>query len=116
MKSRIILVFNLLLACIAVVELIVMLGLPGFSQETNAALFKSKCAVCHGADASGKTTMGDQLKIPDLRSAQTQAKSDVDLKNMIAKGKDRMPAYEAKLSPAQIDGLVVYIRGLGKKS
>jgi mono/diheme cytochrome c family protein len=114
--SKTILTFNLFLACIAAIEVILLFGLPGFSQETNEALFKSKCAMCHGPAASGKTAMGDKLKIPDLRTTQTQKKSDADLKNMIANGKDKMPGYKTKLTATQIDGLVVYIRSLGKKS
>lgn len=113
--SKTILLFNVLLTCIAAIEVIVMLSLPGFSQEANEALFKSQCAVCHGRDASGKTTMGDKLKIPDLRTAETQKKSDVDLKNVIVRGKNKMPAYETKLTPSQIDGLLAHIRGLAQK-
>jgi cytochrome c6 len=113
--SRTILLFNLLLICIAVIEVILMLSLPGFSQEANEALFKSKCAVCHGADASGRTTMGNKLKVPDLRTAETRKKSDADLKHVIAKGKDKMPAYETKLTAFQIDGLLAYIQGLTRR-
>ena len=60
--------------------------------------------------------MGEKLKIPDLRAADTQKKLDADLKNIISKGKDKMPGYETKLSVAQIDGLTAYIRGLGKNN
>ncbi len=106
---------NLLLACVAALEIAFMLSLPVFSQETPETLFKGKCAMCHGADASGKTSMGEKLKIPDLRAPGTQKKSDADLKSIINKGKDKMPAYETKLSAAQIDSLTAYIRGVGKK-
>lgn len=115
MKPKTILLLNLLLACVATLAIVLMLGMPAFSQETSETLFKSKCAMCHAADASGKTTMGEKLKIPDLRAPDTQKKSDADLKNIITKGKEKMPAYETKLTAAQIDGLVAYIRGLGKK-
>lgn len=116
MRPKTILLLNLLLTCIAAIEIVLILSLPAFSQETSEILFKGKCAMCHGADASGKTAMGEKLKIPDLRAPDTQKKPDADLKNLITKGKDKMPAYETKLSGAQIDGLVTYIRGLAKKS
>ena len=115
MKPRTILLLNLLLACIAALEIALMLSLPVLSQETAEALFKNKCAMCHGADASGKTPMGEKLKIPDLRAPDTQKKSDVDLKSIITRGKDKMPAYETKLNAAQVDSLTLYLRGLGKK-
>jgi len=92
-----------------------LLGNPARAQETGASLFKGKCAMCHGPDGAGKTAMGEKLKIPDLQSADVQKKSDADLKEVITKGKDKMPAYETKLSKEQIDKLVAYIRELGKK-
>jgi mono/diheme cytochrome c family protein len=114
-KPRTILLLNLLLACVGALEIALMLSLPVVSQEAPEALFKGKCAMCHGADAAGKTSMGEKLKIPDLRAPDTQKKSDADLKVIMTKGKDKMPAYETKLSSAQIDSLTAYIRGLGKK-
>jgi mono/diheme cytochrome c family protein len=100
-----------------VVMSLAMLGLPiaSIASDEGADLFKSKCAMCHGPDGSGKTLMGEKLKIPDLRSAEVQKKTDADMKAIIAKGKDKMPAYETKLSKEQIDKLVGYIRDLAKK-
>lgn len=94
-----------------------MLALPiaSFAGDDGADLFKSKCAMCHGPDGAGKTMMGEKLKIPDLHSADVQKKSDADLKALITKGKDKMPAYETKLSKEQIDCMVVFIRDLAKK-
>jgi mono/diheme cytochrome c family protein len=94
-----------------------MLALPvvATAADEGADLFKSKCAMCHGPDGAGKTMIGEKLKIPDLQSADVQKKTDADLKAIIAKGKDKMPAYDAKLSKEQIDKLVAYIRDLAKK-
>jgi mono/diheme cytochrome c family protein len=95
-----------------------MLALPvtSIAADEGASLFKSKCAMCHGPDGSGKTIMGEKLKIPDLHSADVQKKSDADLKTIITKGKDKMPAYETKLSKEQVDSLVAFIRDLAKKN
>jgi cytochrome c6 len=92
-----------------------VLAWPAAAAEDGGALFKSKCAMCHGPDGSGKTMMGEKLKIPDLHSADVQKKSDADLRALITKGKDKMPGYEGKLTKEQIDALVAFIRGLGKK-
>lgn len=89
--------------------------LSAIAADDAASLFKSKCAMCHGPDGAGKTKMGVTLKIPALFSADVQKKSDGDLQTVITKGKDKMPAYEAKLSKEQIAGLVAYIRDLAKK-
>ena len=39
-------------------------------------------------------------------------KSDTELKDVIDKGKNKMPAYGKSLKPDEIQGLVTYIRSL----
>jgi mono/diheme cytochrome c family protein len=106
---------NKLLLMAGTTGLVLMLGSLTKAQETGESLFKSKCAMCHGPDGAGKTTMGQALKIPDLHSADVQKVSDAELTTIVAKGKNKMPAYEAKLSKEQITLLVGYIRDLAKK-
>ena len=78
-----------------------------------AALFKSKCVVCHGPDGTANTPMGKKLNIKSYKSPDVQKQSDADLKNTIVNGKGKMPSYKA-LTSEQVDGLVKYIRELGK--
>ena len=96
---------------------LVMLALPitSIAADEGADLFKAKCAMCHGADASGKTAMGEKMKIRDLRSAEVQKQTDAELEGIISKGKEKMPAYGTKLSKQQIDKLVGFLREAGKK-
>jgi cytochrome c6 len=87
--------------------LAVVLALPvaGFAQGD--ALYKSKCAMCHGAD--GKKSPGH-----DLSSADVQKESDADLAAVITNGKPgKMPASKS-LSADDVKGLVTYIRTLKK--
>jgi mono/diheme cytochrome c family protein len=79
------------------------------------ASFKAKCAMCHGADAAGKTVMGEKLGIKDLRSDEVQKQSDAELAQIIAKGKAKMPAYEGKLTTDQVQNVVAFIRTAAKK-
>jgi len=98
--------------------LLLMITLAASAVAENALakdLFVSKCAICHGADGSAKTTMGKNLKIRDFHSSEVQKQSDADLKTMITKGKGKMPAFEGKLTGEQIDQLVGYIREVGKQ-
>lgn len=85
-----------------------------WSFADGAADFKTKCAMCHGADGKGDTVMGKKYGLKDLGSAEVQAKSDADLTTVIAKGKKPMQAYEDKLSKDQIADVVKYIRTLKK--
>jgi mono/diheme cytochrome c family protein len=79
------------------------------------AIYKAKCTPCHAADGSGNNVMGKKLNIRDLRSPEVQKMSDADLTGIISKGKDKMPAYEKTLKPADIAGLVGYIRSIAAK-
>jgi len=85
------------------------------AAEDGGALFKAKCAVCHGADATGKPA----LKAPSLVSEEAKKKSDADLTDMIANGgkeKKASHAFSKKgVTDDQIKALVGYIRELQKK-
>jgi mono/diheme cytochrome c family protein len=94
---------------------LLLLGAPLHAQGDGAALFKTKCAACHGADGSGDTAMGKTLKIRDLRSADVQKQTDAQLTEITTNGKGKMPAYKGKLTDEQIKQLVAVIRDLAKK-
>jgi cytochrome c6 len=82
--------------------------------DAGADTFKAKCAACHGPDGSGNTTMGKNLKLQDLGSADVQKQSDDELTTIITKGKNKMPSYDGKLTKDQISDVVKYIRSLKK--
>lgn len=91
----------------------VVLSLPLSMQAQDAsALFKSKCAGCHGADGTG-SAMGKKMGAHDFTSADVQGMSDAQLADTITNGKNKMPKY-ASLTPDQVKGLVAYIRTLKK--
>jgi len=87
--------------------LVVVLALPlAAHAQDAAALYKSKCAMCHGPD--GKKAAGH-----DLSSAAVQKESDAELTAVITDGKaPKMPKYGDKLKPEEIKGLVAHIRSL----
>ena len=78
------------------------------------AVYKAKCAMCHGADGKGETTMGKNLKLRDLGSAEVQKQTNEELEKIIAGGKGKMPGYKGKVSEADIDAVVKFIRTLKK--
>jgi mono/diheme cytochrome c family protein len=95
--------------------LVLVNAVPAHAQD-EAALFKSKCAVCHAPDGSGSGAMGKQLGVTDLRSDAVQKQTDAQLNDSITNGKGtKMPAYKGKITDDQIKGLVGYIRELAKK-
>jgi mono/diheme cytochrome c family protein len=93
--------------------LAVVLSIPlSAGAQDGSALFKSKCAGCHGADGTG-SAMGKKMGAHDFTSADVQKMSDGDLAAIITDGKNKMPKY-ASLKPEEIKGLVAYIRTLKK--
>jgi len=81
------------------------------ADPDGAALFKS-CAACHGADGAGQTPVGKTMKVRDLRSADVQKQTDIELMKVIAGGKGKMPAYGKKMTTAEIMAVIAYMRTL----
>ena len=91
------------------------LFLPVTRADDAAALYKSKCLMCHAADGSGNSPTGKAMKVPDLRSEDVQKKTDAQLIEATTNGKAKMPAFKGKLTDEQIKDLVKYVRELAKK-
>lgn len=110
--------FNCLLKIVLLVGAILLITIaPAHAQGDGAALYKAKCAMCHGPDGKGDTAMGKTLKVRDLASQDVQKQTDAQLATVIHDGaaNGKMPAYKDKLSDAQIKDLVAFIRTLAKK-
>jgi cytochrome c6 len=97
----------LLLAIVAMV----FAPLAAFAAD-GAAVYKAKCASCHGPDGKGETAIGKSMKLRSLTSADVQKTSDADLTKVISDGKGKMPAYKGKLTADEIKALVAFIRTL----
>jgi cytochrome c6 len=83
-------------------------------SAASATLFRSKCAMCHGADGAG-SEVGKSLNIPDLRSPAVQKLPNAELVEIISNGKGGMPSFKNSLSTDQIHALVMHVRSLGRK-
>ena len=87
----------------------------GFAQGPGADTYKSKCAMCHGADGMATTPVGKSMKIPAFNDPTVAKMSEADLASITKSGKGKMPAYAGKLTDAQIKDVVEYVRSLQKK-
>lgn len=81
------------------------------------SVYLAKCSHCHGADGSGDTVLGRNLKLLDMRSAEAQKFSDDEMIAIIASGTDRgrMSGFRKKLGPKMVEQLASYVRGLAGK-
>ena len=80
--------------------------------EDIAALYKTKCAVCHGVDGKGDTAAGKKMGVKDFHSPEIAKAKDAELVEVTIKGKNKMPGYDKKLTEDQIKELIKYIRSL----
>jgi mono/diheme cytochrome c family protein len=106
-----------LVLLIVVIAVALFLILPNLSwaADDGAALYKTKCAACHGVDLAGKPA----AKVPSLISDESKKESDADLTDMIANGgkdKNAMHSFANKgITPDQVKVIVSYIRDAQKK-
>ena len=99
---------------IIVCVLLALAAAPTLFAADGAALYKGKCAMCHGPDGKGQTGMGKSLKLRDLGSADVQKQTDAELVKITTDGKGKMPAYKGKMTDAEISAVVAFIRTLKK--
>lgn len=90
----------ILVICLAVVLLMVAPTLS-WAAEDGAALYKAKCAACHGPDAAGKPA----LKAPAVKGLDEAA---------IKKGLEgpKHAAVKKALSEQQVKAIADYLKGL----
>ncbi len=79
---------------------ILAIATPMFAAD-GAAVYKAKCAMCHGPDASKNTPTVAKL-------------TEKEIAEITAKGKGKMPAYEGKLSADEITAVAAAMKALKK--
>ncbi len=115
--------FGAALAAILVLFAIVILSTESRTQasvESSSAsssdartTFDAKCAKCHGKDGRAKGLLSKAKGTRNLTDAKWQEDvSDERVFNSISNGRGKMPAFKKKLSEADINALVAYVRGL----
>jgi len=90
------------------------LAIPAIGQQTGEATYKAKCAMCHGPDGTGNTPVGKSMKLRSLKSPEDIKATDAELFKQTKSGVGKMQGYAGKLTDAQIQDVVTYIRTLQK--
>ncbi|HXD30014.1 MAG TPA: c-type cytochrome [Pyrinomonadaceae bacterium] len=75
-------------------------------------IYTKDCLSCHGDKGQGGPTKvdGKTIKVPALNSGHALGHSDKDFTGQIREGGDGMPAFEKKLTPKEIEGIIHFIR------
>lgn len=93
--------------------LLILAATACFADDA-AATYKAKCQMCHAADGTASTPAGQKMGTRSFKDPAVVKQSDAEMLAAIEKGKNKMPAYAGKLSPADMQALVAYIRTLQK--
>jgi mono/diheme cytochrome c family protein len=91
------------------VALFILIPNLSWAADDGATLYKGKCAMCHGADATGKAA----AKIPSLVSDEAKKMSDDDLAKAVTE-KPKHAGVAKSLTPDQVKLVVSYVRSLQK--
>ena len=99
MKKSLVLVLVLLVAALTV---------PAFADATpdGAAIYKSKCAMCHGASGEGKAAM-KTVQFP-------KTLAEADIVKTLENGKNKMPSFKGKLSADEMAQVAKFVKSLEK--
>jgi len=99
---------------IPTILMLTLLAVPAIAAPDGASLFKSKCAMCHGPDGSGKTAIGKSMNVKNLSLPDVQKQTDAQLSAVVVNGKNKMPGYKGKLSADEIREIVRHVRTFRK--
>jgi cytochrome c553 len=91
------------------VALFILIPNLSWAADDGATLYKTKCAMCHGADATGKPA----AKIPSLVADEAKKMSDDDLSKAVTE-KPKHAGVSKSMTPDQVKMVVSYIRSLQK--
>jgi mono/diheme cytochrome c family protein len=84
-----------------------ILSLPAVALADGQATYEKMCASCHGADGRGNEAKAKVLKLDleklNLGRAESAGHSRDQLREIVVKGKAKMPSYEKKLAPEAVD-------------
>jgi len=110
-ENKVIMKTTKLVMLVMTIAVALFVLIPNLSwADDGATIYKTKCAACHGADATGKPA----AKIPSLTGDDAKKLSDADLSKAITE-KPKHAGIAKSLTPDQVKMVVSYIRDLQKK-
>jgi cytochrome c6 len=88
--------------------------ITAFAQGAGADTYKTKCAMCHGADGLASGPAGKSMKIPAFNSPESSKLSEAEIIAITKNGKGKMTGYAGKLTDAQIKDVAGFVKTLQK--
>jgi mono/diheme cytochrome c family protein len=79
------------------------------AQRSGVSVYSQNCARCHGTDGRAQTAKGRKAKAVDFTSDDWTPDAGHDSR-LVMRGKGSMPSFKGKLTTAEINAVVQYIR------
>lgn len=99
-----------------VIAFLLCLSPSALSDEPGKPIFARLCVSCHGLDGSGNPEKAKVLKIDpqllNLGRKEAAHLTRAELRTILLKGKNKMPAYEKKLKPGEWEPILDYVEKL----
>jgi cytochrome c6 len=86
--------------------IVATMAMPLFAAADGAALYKTKCAGCHGAD--GAKAM-PALGVKQVNTPAVKAMGVAGVSSVIAKGQGKMPGFAGKLTEEEISAVSKFV-------
>jgi len=94
--------------------LLLAAGVLSFAENPGVAVYKAKCANCHGAAGMADTSMARTLKVKPVSDPEVKKMSLQEMIDATRNGMGKMQAYKNSLSEAEIKGSVEFFRSFLK--
>jgi len=92
--------------------ILLLASAPASAGEVDGkAIYQRDCIACHGADGSGKTPLGRQMKPYPARDLRPRILSREEIRHVILEGREKtgMHARSKELDQAATDHLIGYV-------
>ena len=89
-------------------------ALASYAQSGGDAVYKTKCASCHGVNGVPSPAMAKAMQVKPVTGPGVKSKSEAQMIELTKNGVGKMPAYKGKMSDAEIKASVAYFRSLAK--
>lgn len=82
------------------------------AMATARANFAKNCEGCHGPTGEGGLVKVEdkQIKVPSLKADHAKKHSDDEILKLITNGEEEMPAFKDKMTPAEIQDMLKFVR------
>ncbi len=78
------------------------------SKSYESSMFRQNCAICHGAEAEGRT-LDNGTQVPSLRSGEHKFNTEAEIRQQITNGGNGMTPFGKILSDRELQLMTQFV-------